>query len=99
MQPGGPVRQPYSYSFRAPIDCSKILGFVFVFQYGLKKTVMGPGDKADHWMDRAKKRYFLFASISQKDFIPFHRTLGMKMTLIVLYMNHFFKNCTLPPCL
>jgi hypothetical protein len=40
--------------------------FVVVFQYGLKKKVMGPGDKADHWMDRAKKRYFLFPSISQK---------------------------------
>jgi hypothetical protein len=40
--------------------------FIFVFQYGLKKKVMGPGDKADHWMDRAKKRYILIASISQK---------------------------------
>ncbi len=24
-QPGGPVRQPYSYSVLAPIDCLKIL--------------------------------------------------------------------------
>jgi hypothetical protein len=44
---------------------SYLLVFI-VFQYGLKKKVMGPGDKADHWMDRAKKRYILIASISQK---------------------------------